>query len=289
MIMLACAVCSSHAQSQTDVLSPAVSASVRGVVEDSSDPFDVLINLPHGRAYYDNGQYQRSASAFQSVLLHDPNIAEARLGYAEALYALGALRDSRDAMIGLDSQTLSIPQHERAIALGRLIKAALGPDTTTVQELESAIKTQSNPIREHAALARELDRRLRWVDSQRAYIGAIQKYPESAVLRNNFGVSLLRRGLLDMARQQFKQANELDPQKRLYENNLQITNLLAGNLDAGLDSLTNARRAALLTDGASLLASLGRDTEARAIFKKAVEENSSHNTVSVMGSHGPLN
>lgn len=237
---------------------------VYGVVKDSSDPFLVLEHLMTARTFYAQGQFHEAAADYQTVLLHDPHIQEAGLGLVESLYALGRIPAAKLAVDQVEPLNLSEAFSVRLNDLTFLIESYDQPSEAIIETLLARIDTNPDDLRFSIRLAQLFDMEERWTDSEEIYQAGLRRFPQSASLHNNYAMSLVAQGRMDVALIQFERASAIEPDHPLYRNNLQIFRLLQGNLSTS-DQFESAN---ILTDAASILRAQGATERAEILYKR---------------------
>lgn len=256
---------------------------VTGVIVESTDPFDVLETLIEARKAYADGEFQRAANAFQTVLLNDPKLFEARLGLAESLYALGHISFSKEILSAASPAEISHTDLDRSDRLQLLLASHLSPTEETAASLQTSIQKYPRDLRLYIRLAQLLDREGKWAEAQSVYSRALSMAPDHASLRNNFGMSLLAQGRWKLAALQFEAALKSDPEKRLYENNMRLVSLLNGEEARALEGMIRSRQAALFTDAGRLTERAGKTDRARLFYEAAIKLDPSHNVGAIEG------
>lgn len=269
------------ANEQKAIAAPDTAApEVNGIIVDSTDPFDVLEDLIAARAAYSDRDFKRAANAYQTVLLHDPKLFEARLGFAESLYALGQVRRAQETL-GASSRDTSEKFSDRSARLHLLLDSHLDPSDQAAEALQVWINKHPEDLRLYIRLAQLHDHNRDWAEARAVYSKALSIDPDHAPLRNNFGMSLLAQGRTDLAARQFERASASAPGNRLYENNLRLVQLLGGDGESALSDLSATRQAALLTDAASFLKRSGQSETAKKFYEDAIKVDPSYNATAM--------
>lgn len=237
---------------------------IREVQTDSTDIFKVLAILKDAQFAWQERDYISAKQGFESVLLHDPNLEEARRGLRQTLIALGEYEAAVPYMVDPDS------------ADGIVIRVNLEEFEEPSVVLLETLKTNSDP-RLWTLLGK-------WQDSNGAPNAARQSYAmaglagaRAGLAENNIGQSYWMTGEYDQALQAFEKAVAADPSDRLFDNNRRRALVRLGQTHEAISELS-AKRASVFLDQAGDQAVLENEIDlARFMYKKSLELTPRHN------------
>lgn len=175
--------------------------------------------LEQAKAALSAGQYALAQRRFLRILTVESENLEAKLGLAEVFLATGA--SSKAAGIFRDLREVD-EIRARALQGEGLALLAGGYRIEARDRLEEAVAVGPDLWRSWNALGQIHDYDQRWADSSGCYDKALEQKPDSAILHNNKGFSLLLQGRYDEASRHLMKALELQPRLATVQANLRL-------------------------------------------------------------------
>ncbi len=214
--------------------------------------------LQLARLSLNNGSYEESRDRFARFLAVEPDNKEAKLGLAEALLALG---NSAAAGPLFDELVKDPAYRGRAIQGQALCATAERQFDVALPLLRAALAEDDQQWRSWNGLGRVYDAKKKWQEAAAAYGKALQLAPDSAIVNNNLGYSLLLQGRNAEAIPHFVAALERQPKLDAAQNNLRLALAFQGRYE---DAQANAGH-----DSSVVLNNVGYVAMARGDYGKA--------------------
>lgn len=198
----------------------------------------------------------------------------------DAAYLLGEIElrlGNSDAALKHYAAVATLPDHRaRALQGQGLALLQLGRQDEALVLLEEAVGLDAGLWRARNALGRIHDARGEWEPAAAAYTQALAANPQSAMLHNNLGMSLLLQRRFDEAMLEFGRAIELDRTLEAPKTNLRMAYALQGRYVEALAGVPEAQIADYLNN-VGYAAMLRGDYEgAEAYLTRAMEISPSY-------------
>ena len=193
----------------------------------------------------DRGSYEDARGRFTRYLAADPNEKAAQLGLAEALLGL---RDAATARTVFENLMDDPDYRARALQGSGLCAAVRGDAAEGEPLLRQAVEADAGLWRAWNGLGRLYDAQSRWSEAGAAYGKALEAAPQSPVVANNLGYSLLLQGRHDQAIGHFVAALERDPRLEPAYANLRLGLAAAGRYDDAVANVPRERLAVVLNN-----------------------------------------
>ncbi len=237
---------------------------IRHVQTDSTDVFEVLLTLRRAQNALKIRDYETARQEFESVLMHDPNLEDARDGLRRTLIALGDTTSARTLITDMSSVD------------GVIIRVRSGdvkaPNDFLIATLEN------NPDPRLWTLLGQLQ------DTQGAFSSARQSYAmaglagaRAGLAENNIGQSHWLAGEYDLALSAFEKAVTLDPLDTQFDNNRRRTLVQLGRTQDAISGLGAHRAAVFLAKAGDKAASENESKLARLLYEKSLDIAPRHN------------
>lgn len=149
--------------------------------------------------------------------------------------------------------------------------AALNDFTVAKSQLERAVSADPSLWRSWMALGRIADAEKNWAGSEAAYAKALELQPDSPIVANNMGMSLMMQHRYDEAVTAFQHVLEIDPTMDMTRANLRIALAWQGQYDQALVGIQPAERADALNNVGYVAMLRGDQDTAQKCFSQALE------------------
>lgn len=230
-----------------------------------------MLALPE--AAYEAGRYNDALQLYRELLVRDPNNIRVKLGIADCELAANDPSDA-DALykeLEADPSIHAPVLQGRGIALLRL-----GQNAPAEKALKDAVVADPKLWRAWNALGALYDANQKWDEADQAYGKALALMPQSAIVNNNLGFSLLSQGKANQAIKSFQTALELDPMLQPAQMNLRIALALEGRYDEATAGAQGPSLPATLNNVGFAAMSRGDYTKAESYFTQSVNTSSSY-------------
>lgn len=219
-------------------------------------------------------RYADARRLLDRVLVAEPGHARARLLAAELLLAQGSPGAAAAAFAALaESPDVGAPALQgRGIALMLTGDASLG-----YRVLRLAVARDPGLWRAWNALGYYHDQRVEWRQSAESYARALAANPESALIYNNRGYSMLMQRRLDEAHADLTRALRIDPDFTLGRDNLRLVFAWQGKYAQALSGLAHEDEAKALNNVGFIALLRGEYMNAEAFLLRAMEVDPSYN------------
>ena len=244
---------------------------VEPIEQIKSAPFNVEEVYDDAIQDFEKNDYLSALNGFKQVQAYDPDRLTAVFWQAEAYLALGEYEKAANIYWAHNWSFLNDDLSQKM----RTGKVLSGVYTDRYEKPEAAIHEAMveapNDPRLWNAKGQYHDRQEEWMDALSAYIEAMKSGKWQAGTINNMGMSLLMQGRLKEAENKFKQAHEMSPDIRVYDNNLRMAYILNGDLKKALADMDESRAANVLNDAGFVALSRDKKDLAKTLFNKALE------------------
>ncbi len=208
--------------------------------------------------------YQRLARLDQTALA----TPRAQFASGEVLLGLG---ESKRALTQFQSLQSDETYRARAYQGMGLSLMALGDLSAAQSQLDRAVAVDPNLWRSWMALGRVHDGNKDWPEAEAAYAKALVVQPDSPIVVNNIGMSLMLQHRYPEAVQTFERALAADPTMEMTRANLRIALAWQGQYDEALVGTPNAGRADALNNVGYVAMLRGDHESAQKYFSQALE------------------
>lgn len=254
-VLLAAAGCSAPAPETKDVAVPTPAA--------SSDQL-----LAAAEADIETRRFQL---AYQSLTRLDQAAlatSRAKLAAGETLLGLGQPKQALAEFQAVQSDETYRARAYQGMGLSLM---ALGDLTTAKDQLDRAVAADPNLWRSWMALGRVHDGNKDWAEAQSAYEQALAAQPDSPIVINNMGMSLMLQHRYEEAAQTFQRVLTLDPTMEMTRANLRIAMAWQGKYDEALIGTQAGGRADALNNVGYVAMLRGDQQAAQKYFSQALE------------------
>ncbi len=163
------------------------------------------------------------------------------------------------------------PGPDLFVATARMYEKTGKPDLA-IEQFDKALKADPKYLPALLGLAQLHDCQREFTEADKLYDRAVKQYPQEAAIYNDLALSQQHRGQLDQARQAMERAIALQPDKKLYRNNMASILVDMNQPEAAFKQLMAAHGpAAGHYNLAILLHRKGDDVAARYQFAQAAE------------------
>ena len=214
---------------------------------------------------------RRFQLAYQRLARLDPAMLatpRAQLASGEVLLGLG---ESKQALAQFQAVQSDETYRARAYQGMALSLMALGDFSTAKSQLDRAVEADPNLWRSWMALGRVYDGNKNWTEAEAAYEKALAVQPESPIIVNNIGMSLMLQHRYPEAAQAFERALAADPAMEMTRTNLRIALAWQGQYDEALVGTQAAGRADALNNVGYVAMLRGDSQTAQKYFSQALE------------------
>lgn len=260
-----CCLWASACQTTTVSPEPAPRVDVRAITKPSQDLFDIDAALNAANAAMIAEDYARASEQFRAVIFADKDHISARLGYANALLAMG---EGTKALAAFTALPEDVDGRLSGIVLSNIMT---GQSVDAEVELNAALEFDLSDPRLWNALGQFYDGDGRTLAAQDAYLRALATGKASSAAVNNLGVSYLMAGRTDAAIAKFEQAHAMNSVTHLHDNNRRMALVLRGDMAGALSGLSGMRAANTLNDAGYIAGLKGDAARAKTLFKAAMD------------------
>jgi Flp pilus assembly protein TadD len=229
-------------------------------------PPDRLVEI--GNGLLEREQYREAARAFGDVLGKQPDYVGAKLGMAESLLGMGELQQAYATFTALSEMPeVSVPARQgQGISL-----LLLGQQDKAQSILLSVVKESPTAWRAWNALGRSYDMSENWELSVQAYNMALEAKPNTPIVLNNFGMSLLSQGRYAESEKQFRDALLTQPDFGVARNNLRFAVAMQGRYRDAFVGVARTDMPTVLNNVGYAALLRGEKERAEAYFQRAIE------------------
>ncbi|HET6160587.1 MAG TPA: tetratricopeptide repeat protein [Dongiaceae bacterium] len=181
------------------------------------------------------------------------------------------LTDPKQALAQFESIQSDATYGARAYQGMGLSLVALGDFSVAQPQLDRAVAADPTLWRSWMALGRVHDASKNWTDAQAAYEKALAAKPDSAIVINNMGMSLMMQHRYAEAVQKFQSALAIDPAMEMTRANLRIALAWQGQYDEALVGIHAGGRADALNNVGYVAMLRGDQKAAQQYFSQALE------------------
>lgn len=231
---------------------------VREVQTDTTDVFAVLITLKQAETALSHRNYQAARQGFESVLMHDPNLAEARKGMRRTLIAIGDIKAARAFIEDTNS------------ADSLIVRIRLGEISAPLDLLKASLKNKSDP-RLWTLMGQIQDTQKDHALARQSYAMSGLSGARAGLAENNIGQSHWLAGEYELALQAFEKAVKEDPLDTQFDNNRRRALVHLGQTQIAIAGLEAARAGLFLTQAADKAASENEIKLAKLLYRKSLE------------------
>lgn len=214
---------------------------------------------------------RRFQLAYQRLARLDPALLatpRAQIASGEVLLGLGEPKQALAQFQAVQSDEAYRARAYQGMGLSLL---ALDDFNTAKGQLDRAVAADPNLWRSWMALGRVHDGSKNWVEAESAYAKALAVQPESPIVANNIGMSLMMQHRYPEAVQAFERALAADPTMEMTRTNLRIALAWQGQYDEALVGAQAARRADALNNVGYVAMLRGDSQTAQKYFSQALE------------------
>jgi Flp pilus assembly protein TadD len=222
------------------------------------------------------GRYAEALQIYQRLLLTTPSFAGARYGAAECFLALG---QPDNALAGFDGLVANGEFHARALQGKGLAQFALGQREAAGQSLHDATASDTTLWRAWNGLGDLADQERQPKMAGGLYAKALALHPNSAMIINNIGYSLLDSGNYPEAISEFRKALAIEPDNVTVQTNLRLALAASGDYEAALRSAPSEQMPTLLNDVGYIAMRRGDYAAAARFLASARDASGSYSTV----------
>jgi Flp pilus assembly protein TadD len=214
---------------------------------------------------------RRFQLAYQRLARLDPAILatpRAQLASGEVLLGLG---ESKQALAQFQIVQSDEAYRARAYQGMALSLMALDDFSAAKTQLDRAVAADPDLWRSWMALGRVYDGSKNWAEAESAYAKALAAQPESPIVVNNIGMSLMMQHRYPEAAEAFKRALAADPTMEMTRTNLRIALAWQGQYDEALVGTRAVGRADALNNVGYVAMLRGDSQTAQKYFSQALE------------------
>lgn len=222
---------------------------------------------------FEAGNYAEALQLYRDILARDPSSKEAKLGIADCELATNQVDTANQLYQELGGDAALRPRvlQGRGIALMKLGRKHLAENL-----LRKAVTADATLSRAWIALAVLYDTERKWDDADRAYAKALAVKPNSAIIHNDLGFSLLSQGKTEQAVKSFQTALQLDPSLKPARMNLRIALALEGRYSDAVAGVQGSTLATTLNNVGFAAMTRGDYANAKKFFTRSLDTSSSY-------------
>jgi Flp pilus assembly protein TadD len=194
--------------------------------------------------------------------------SRAKLAAGETLLGLGQPKQALAEFQAIQSDEAYRARAYQGMGLSLM---ALGDLTTAKDQLDRAVAADPKLWRSWMALGRVHDGDRNWSEAQSAYEQALAAEPNSPIVINNMGMSLMLQHRYEEAAQTFQRVLALDPTMDMTRANLRIAMAWQGKYDEALIGAQAGDRADALNNVGYVAMLRGDQQAAQKYFSQALE------------------
>lgn len=214
---------------------------------------------------------RRYPLAYQRLSRLEPaarDLPEVRLIVGEVYLGVGSPKDALTQFESLQAEDAYRARAHQGMGLSLV---ALNDFNMAKQPLDLALGEDPSLWRSWMALGRVHDSNQDWQASEAAYVKALALQPDSPVVLNNIGMSLLLQHRYQEAAQEFQRALASDPGMEMLRANLRIALAWQGKYEEAVVGLHGAGRADDLNNVGYVAMLRGDQDAAQRFFAQALE------------------
>ena len=239
---------------------------IRQVQTDSTDVFEVLSTLRRAQNALNTRDYQTARQGFESVLMHDPNLQDARDGLRRTLIALGDTTSARALITDMSSVD------------GVIIRVRSGEVEAPIDLLIATLENNPDP-RLWTMLGQLQDTQGAFSSARQSYAMAGLAGARAGLAENNIGQSHWLAGEYELALGAFERAVALDPVDTQFDNNRRRTLVQLGRTQDAISELDAHRAGVFLAKAGDKAASENELNLARLLYQKSLDITPRHNPI----------
>lgn len=246
--------CATIAQSNSakDAATPAVSAEQRS----------------EGLRLVETHHFGEAQAILKPLSEVNPNDAEMRFALGECALGLGKLDDAEPIFASLANDASLRPKALQGLGITLVRRGdALG----ATPALEQATAADSSLWRAWNALGQAYDFQHMWDASRHAYDAALRSAPDTGIIQNNIGMSLLAQERYDEALKAFDRARLANPKLDVTETNRQLALALQQRYPEATFATQPEEKARLLNNAGYVALMKGDYDHAEQLFVQAAE------------------
>ena len=252
------------------------SVSVRPIARSSTDLFEVLTQFIKAEQAFKAADYRQSLKLYRTVLLHDSEHIQARLGLGHSALELGYNDLAADIFARFSNEELS-PSQQRALIIGQsLSRRARISESDVEAKLKAALNNYPDAPRLWTALGDNYVQAKDYNQAASAYNKARALGYSGAKYAYKFGLMNLAQQKYTKASAQFKTAARLDPEQPSYDHHYRLAHLLSGDYISALEHMPADRAGEILGQTGQMAIKRGEYELARLCLKKALEVSPSY-------------
>lgn len=228
-----------------------------------------LIIVQADRAFR-SGDYTTSLQKYSRLIAGGNKTPEIQLGYSESLLATKNLDQAQVEFKKLGKMPgFEAKAHQgQGIALARTLALV-----DAKGHLNKAVEQDPELWRSWNALGQIADIEEDWETAGLAYAAAIQINPRSAATINNLGMSSLLQGRLDASLASFEKALEIDPGSEVVQRNRRLVLAMQGKYGDAINGVSPQQIAQELNNIAFVAMHRGDHSEARRLLDRSIDES----------------
>jgi Flp pilus assembly protein TadD len=224
----------------------------------------------------DEDRYGDARKLLDRVLIAEPENPLGRLLAAELQLAVGSHQTAAEAF----GKLVELPEvHARALQGRGIALMLMGERTTAFDGLTGAVEEDPALWRAWNAIGYYHDYNAEWDQAVQAYDKALESNPESALIYNNRGFSMLMQGRLEEATADLNRSLRLDPGFDVARQNLRLVFAWEGKYVHALAGVEDRDMARALNNIGFIALLRGDYTNAEAYLLRAMELDPSYNEV----------
>ncbi|MFO0997841.1 MAG: tetratricopeptide repeat protein [Alphaproteobacteria bacterium] len=186
-------------------------------------------------------RYAEAQQLFTRILTIEPGNAQARLGLAEVMLAIG----NPGQALQLFEQSLDAPDLQPRALQGLGLALLLGDRPQAgFDALKQAVAADPGLWRAWNALGQYHDSHQNWAEANQCYAKALQQNPKSSMVLTNIGASLLMQGRHREAEEKLAKALAIEPGNGVARTNLRMALAWQGRY---VDALVGAKGEELIS------------------------------------------
>jgi Flp pilus assembly protein TadD len=224
----------------------------------------------------DAGRYAEALQIYQRLLITSPSLAGARYGAAECDLALG---QPDNAILLFEGLTADSEFRARALQGRGLAQFALGQRDASGQSLREATASDATLWRAWNGLGDLADQGRQPKLAAEYYAKALALHPNSAMIINNIGYSMLDSGNYPEAISEFRRALAIEPNNVTVQTNLRLALAASGDYEAALRSAPSEQMPNLLNNVGYIAMRRGDYAAAERYLANAKDASGSYNAV----------
>lgn len=210
---------------------------IRPVQTNSTDVFEVLTSLRYAQDALNRRDYVTARQGFESVLMHDADLAPAKAGLRKTLIALGDMESAWHLM------------SDTASADSVIIQVRLELTETPEDLITTTLRKQSDP-RLWTLLGQLQDAQGEFLSARQSYAMAGLAGARLGLAENNIGQSHWLASEYKLALEAFTKAVTLDPEDTQFDNNRRRALVHLGQTENAIAGLDAARAGLFLVQAA---------------------------------------